>query len=93
VWADNNCQDGPNPVDSLITLRHDAELSAETNECPEMGEVVDVQDASLHQWGDIDCSDEVDAVDALKILRYDAALSVNQEEGCPEINHEVTIIR
>jgi hypothetical protein len=93
VWGDNNCLDGPNAVDALITLRHDANLSAETNECPEMGEVVDVQEASLHEWGDIDCSEEIDAVDALKILRYDAALSVNQPEDCPDINHEVTITR
>jgi hypothetical protein len=93
TWGDNNCSESADPVDALLTLRHDAGLEAETNECPEMGQIVDVQGASLHPWGDVDCSDEIDPVDGLKILRYDAGLEVDQTLGCPEIGDEVTISR
>jgi hypothetical protein len=93
VWADNNCTIAPpDPVDSLLVLRADAGLDAETGACPEMGAQVDVQDASLHLWGDVDCSgDPPDPVDSLKILRFDAGLSVAQAGGCPLMGAEVLI--
>jgi Tol biopolymer transport system component len=91
AWGDANCRDGPNPIDGLLTLRHDAGQSAETNECPEMGQEVNVVGASLHLWGDMDCNGTVDPVDALKLLRYDTGLEVQQEEGCPQIGEEVSI--
>ena len=34
AWGDANCRDGPNPIDGLLTLRHDAGQGTETNECP-----------------------------------------------------------
>ena len=91
VWGDNNCSQEANPVDSLLTLRHDAGLSANTGDCPEMGQVVDVQNASPHPWGDVDCGGEITPVDSLKLLRYDAGLGVTQAAGCPLIGAEVTI--
>ena len=92
VWGDNNCADGANPVDGLLALRHDAGLSTNTGDCPEMGEEVDVTGASLHPWGDVDCNGTVDPVDGLKLLRHDAGLSVQQEAECPDIGEEVTVI-
>ncbi|MEX0682184.1 MAG: hypothetical protein WD904_01335 [Dehalococcoidia bacterium] len=95
VWGNNNCSgdplDQPDPVDSLLTLRHDAGLSTSTGDCPEMGQVVEVANASPHPWGDVDCSGEVNPVDSLKLLRFDAGLSVDQPVGCPEIGDEVLV--
>ena len=91
TWGDNNCADGPNPVDGLLALRHDAGLSTNTGDCPEMGEEVDVTGASLHPWGDVDCNGSVDPVDGLKLLRYDAGLDVAQEPECPEVGDIVTV--
>ena len=51
VWGDNNCADGPNPVDGLLALRFDAGLGTDTGDCPDMGEEVDVVGASVHPWG------------------------------------------
>ena len=91
IWGDNNCADGPNPVDGLLALRFDAGLSTNTGDCPEMGDEVDVTGASLHPWGDVDCNGAVDPVDGLKLLRYDAGLEVAQEPECPEVGAEVLI--
>ena len=91
TWADSNCKDGVNPVDSLLVLRGDAGLSANTNECPPMGASIEVLNASQHTWGDVDCKDGMTPVDSLKILRYDAGLSVSQEAGCPAMASMVTI--
>ncbi|MEX1195413.1 MAG: choice-of-anchor L domain-containing protein [Dehalococcoidia bacterium] len=91
IWGDDNCSQSPDPVDSLITLRFDAGLDTITNECPEMGDVVEVVNASPHPWGDVDCGGEVNPVDSLKLLRFDAGLNVVQEEGCPEIGSAVEI--
>ncbi|HUF52407.1 MAG TPA: choice-of-anchor L domain-containing protein [Dehalococcoidia bacterium] len=91
IWGDHNCSDQADPVDALLNLRHDAGLSTITNECPEMGIVVEVLQASPHPWGDVDCSGGPDPVDALKILRYDAGLNVSQPEDCPEIGSQVEI--
>ena len=51
AWGDASCRDGPNPIDGLLTLRHDAGQGTETNECPEMGQEVDLVAASLHPVG------------------------------------------
>ena len=64
---------------------------ADTGGCPEMGEDVDVQNASIHRWGDIDCSEVVDPVDALKLLRYDAGLDVARPPDCPDPGEAVAI--
>lgn len=92
IWGDDNCSGEPDPVDSLLTLRHDAGLSTNTGDCPDFGQVVDVQDASLHAWGDVDCGGEITPVDSLKLLRYDAGLSVTKAAGCPEIGAGVNIV-
>ena len=92
VWGDNNCSGSVDPVDSLLTLRHDAGLSANTGDCPEMGRAVDVQNASLHPWGDVDCGGEITPVDSLKLLRHDAGLGVAQAADCPSIGSEITIV-
>ncbi len=92
VWGDNNCSGSANPVDSLLTLRHDAGLSANTGSCPRMGAVVDVQNASSHAWGDVDCGGDVTPVDSLKLLRYDAGLSVTQEASCPATGSDVLLV-
>ncbi len=76
----------------MLALRFDAGLSANTNECPDMGSDIDVLFASPHMWGNVDCKDGVSPVDALKILRFDAGLSVSQEAGCPAMGSEVTLI-
>jgi CSLREA domain-containing protein len=90
-WGDHNCSQSVDPVDGLLNLRHDAGLSAETNECPGMGEEVDVQGASTHVWGDLDCSGEADPVDGLKVLRFDAGLDVQRPAGCPDPGETVTV--
>jgi CSLREA domain-containing protein len=97
TWGNANCSgpgrmDPPDPVDSLLTLRHDAGLGANTGDCPPLGTEVDVLNASLHTWGDVDCSGAVDPVDSLKVLRSDAGLSVSQEAGCPGMGAAVTIV-
>ncbi len=91
VWGDSNCSGSANPVDSLLTLRFDAGLSISTGDCPNFGQVVDVQNASPHPWGDVDCGGDVTPVDSLKLLRYDAGLGVPQAAGCPAIGSLVIL--
>ena len=92
TWGDNNCSGSADPIDSLLTLRFDAGLPANTGNCPDFGEVVDVQNASLHRWGDVDCGGNVTPVDSLKLLRFDAGLGVTQEPGCPGMGSEVLVV-
>ncbi len=92
IWGDHNCSGEPNPVDALLTLRHDAGLSANTGDCPEMGVVVEVVGASPHLWGDVDCGGEITPVDSLKLLRFDAGLSVPQAAGCPLLGSAVLVV-
>ncbi len=92
IWGDANCSGEANPVDSLLALRHDAGLSADTGDCPEIGAGIEVLNASEHIWGDVDCGGEVTPVDSLKLLRFDAGLNVAQEEGCPGMGTSVTIV-
>ncbi|MEX2390898.1 MAG: hypothetical protein WD904_04810 [Dehalococcoidia bacterium] len=91
-WGDANCSGESDPVDSLLTLRFDAGLSTNTGDCPPMGEVVEVANASPHPWGDVDCSGEVNPVDSLKLLRFDAGLPVAQEPDCPPIGDTVSVL-
>jgi hypothetical protein len=101
VWGDHQCDEEPNPVDSLLVLREDAGLGVNTNDCPPLGipiEILEVTPAGLGEgdgdpgtWGNVDCDNQLSPVDSLKILRYDAGLSVIQEQGCPPIGAEVTI--
>jgi hypothetical protein len=97
TWGNANCSgaghmDPADPVDSLLTLRVDAGLDANTGDCPPLNTEVDVLNASLHIWGDVDCSGEMNPVDSLKILRFDAGLSVAQEDGCPGMGAAITIV-
>ncbi len=91
TWADNNCKDGVNPVDSLFVLRGDAGVPTNTGDCPDMGQDIEVLNASPHIWGDVDCNGSMTPVDSLKILRYDAGLGASQDEGCPGMGTSVTI--
>jgi hypothetical protein len=91
TWADNNCKDGVNPVDSLFVLRADAGLPTDTGDCPDMGQGIDVLNASPHIWGDVDCNDGMTPVDSLKVLRHDAGLSASQEQPCPAMGQQVQI--
>ena len=92
MWADANCSQDVNPIDSLLTLRDDAGLLVDTQGCPALQTTVDVLNASPHVWGDADCNGEMTPVDSLKILRYDAGLDVSQEENCPLIGSDVQVI-
>jgi hypothetical protein len=93
AWGDNNCSGPPpDPVDSLLALRFDAGLDANTGDCPDMGQVVDVQNASPHPWGDVDCGGDVNPVDSLKLLRFDGGLSVDQEDGCPLVGANIVVV-
>ncbi len=92
TWGDANCSGSAGPVDSLLTLRYDAGLSANTGDCPDFGQVVEVQSASPHPWGDVDCGGDVTPVDSLKLLRFDAGLSVSQADGCPLIGSDVIVV-
>jgi hypothetical protein len=91
IWGDNNCSGSVDPVDGLLELRFDAGLSANTNECPDMGQVVEAAGASPHPWGDVDCDGQAGPVDSLKLLRHDAGLSVGQEPECPAIGSAVLV--
>ncbi|HUF54250.1 MAG TPA: right-handed parallel beta-helix repeat-containing protein [Dehalococcoidia bacterium] len=93
IWGDHNCSGAADPVDALLVLRHDAGLTTQTNECPEMGAQVDVTAvAVIRLWGDLDCSGAVDPVDALKGLRFDAALPITQSPGCPDAGQQVIVV-
>jgi len=92
IWGDHNCSGSANPIDSMLTLRYDAGLSANTGDCPDLGQVVDVASGSPHTWGDVDCSGDVTPVDSLKLLRSDAGLNVSQEASCTPIGVEVGVV-
>jgi hypothetical protein len=93
TWGDNNCSPGPpDPVDSLVTLRFDAGLSTDTSVCPDMNQELDTNAPGAQRWGDVDCSGEVSPVDSLKLLRFDGGLSVDQEDPCPEVGSQISIL-
>ena len=91
VWGDANRSNSADPVDSLLTLRHDAGLAVNSGDGPKLGETVEVLGASPHLWGDVDCSGGIDPIDSLKLLRADVGLSVSQGADCPEIGSTVQI--
>jgi hypothetical protein len=101
VWGDYQCDNDVNPIDGLLTLRHDAGLNVNTGDCPPMGidiEVLSINVAGLGEgdgdpqvWGNVDCDSQISPIDALKILRHDAGLSVSQEAGCPPVGSDVTV--
>jgi hypothetical protein len=91
IWADNNCSQQVDPVDSLFVLRGDAGLPTSTGGCPEMGQAIGVHNASPHIWGDVDCQNGMTPADSLKILRYDAGLSASQAAGCPPLGSQVLV--
>jgi hypothetical protein len=103
VWADTQCDEQVDPLDSLFILRFDAGIKLSQTPCPALGEdveVLEIEPAGLGEgdgdprvWGDADCNDEIDPVDSLKILRHDAGLDVAQGEGCPPLAAVVTIQR
>ena len=80
------------PVGARIGAVSRAPRITNTGDCPDFGQVVDVQNASPHPWGDVDCGGEVTPVDSLKLLRFDAGLGVSQADGCPLIGASVTIV-
>ena len=87
-WGDVDCsQAAPDPVDSLLTLRHDAGLSADTAGCPAVGTAFVMVDTFI--WGDVDCSGDVNPVDSLKILRFDSGLGIGQVPGCPALGSTI----
>ena len=79
-------------MDSLFVLRGDAGLPTDTGVCPNMGQAIEILNASPHIWGDVDCTGDMSPVDSLKVLRFDAGLSASQEEGCPGMGTSVTIV-
>ncbi|MCH7483609.1 MAG: hypothetical protein IIA90_00495, partial [Chloroflexi bacterium] len=91
IWADGNCSGSVDPIDALVTMRHDAGFDTLTAECPGMGWTVQLVGGSQHTWGDVDCSGEVNPIDALKILRFDVGLSLSQEADCPGMGAAVLI--
>lgn len=88
AWGDHNCSGTVDTEDALLALAHAANLETDTGDCPEMGEPVDVENASIHAWGDVDCSDEVDAGDALELFAYAAGIEVSQPGSCPDVGDE-----
>jgi CSLREA domain-containing protein len=91
IWGDHDCSGFADPIDSLLTLRHDAGLGTDTGDCPDFGAAVPASGPAL-TWGDVDCNGTIDPIDALKLLRHDAGLSVQQEEGCPNIGDGVVVL-
>lgn len=91
IWGDVNCSGSVDPVDALLTMRFDSGLPTNTGDCPDMGEIVEIVDASRHPWGDVDCSGSANTIDSLKLLRNDAGLGVSQAANCPLIGSEVQL--
>ncbi len=91
MWADDNCSGSVDPVDALVTMRHDVGLGTPIAECSGMGWTVQLVGGSQRTWGDIDCSGEVNPIDALKILIFDAGLPLTQQAGCPAMGEAILI--
>lgn len=92
TFGDINCNMSADSVDALALQRDLAALPVnQTQPCPDIGDIVDIANASQHPWGDMDCDGDVDSVDSLKILRSVAALPVQQEPGCPAIGSAVEV--
>lgn len=92
TFGDVTCNGPADSVDALAIQRDQASLPVnQTQPCPGIGDIVDIEGASEHPWGDVDCDDDVDTVDSLKILRSVAALPVQQTEPCPDIGSQVLV--
>ena len=91
TWADDDCSGSVDPVDALVTMRHDVGLDTQTFDCFGMGGTVQLIGGSQRIWGDVDCSGEVNPVDALKILIFDAGLPLSQEADCPAMGAAIMI--
>ena len=91
MWADHDCSGSVDPVDALVTMRHDVGLDTLISGCPGMGLTVQLVGGSQRTWGDVDCSGEVTPVDALKILIFDAGLQPSQGAGCPAMGAAILI--
>lgn len=91
MWADDNCSGSVDPVDALLTIRHDVGSETLIAGCPSMGWAVQIVGGSQRTWGDVDCNGEVNPIDALKVLIFDAGLSPSQETGCPGLGAAVQI--
>jgi len=98
LWADIDCSNNVNPIDSLKMLRADAGLSvSQQANCPAPSTSLDVtwgtavQTTTTEKWADSDCSGSLNPVDSLKVLRFDAGLTNIQQEPCPDIGSEVLI--
>ncbi len=91
MWADGDCSGSVDPVDALVTMRHDVGFDTLTSGCLGMGWTVQLVGGSQRIWGDVDCSGEVTPVDALKILIFDAGLPFSQEAGCPGMGAAILI--
>jgi len=93
TWGDNDCDDALSAVDALVDLLFVALLPAPQPAagCPDVGDDVDVANASPHIWGDVDCSGAVDSVDSLRILREVARLGNAPVAGCPDVGDEVLV--
>ncbi|MCH8815613.1 MAG: PD40 domain-containing protein [Chloroflexi bacterium] len=87
--GDDDCDGDIDPVDALVSLRHNAGFSLNQQPgCPALGGALLAAlpaGAAPDLFGDVDCDDDVDSVDALKILRSVAAFSVTQNEPCVDI--------
>jgi hypothetical protein len=88
AWGDHDCSGTPDEGDGLIGLAQAAGLETDTGDCFEMGEAVDVANASVHDWGDVDCSGVIDALDALEVFAYAAGIEESQPGSCPDIGEE-----
>lgn len=91
IWADANCLNGINPVDSLIVLRADAGLSVTLGSpCAPLGDF-GLFDGTSRMWGDFDCDLSLSPIDSLKILQYDSGFQPIQTGDCPAFGSLVTL--
>jgi len=91
VWGDVNCNDNPDPVDSLLVLRFDAGLAVNPQAgCPATGAFLFIG-AQQVRWGNVDCQAGVNPVDSLKILLADAGSPAPQPAECPELGDIVFV--
>jgi hypothetical protein len=92
VWGDVNCNDSPDPVDSLLVLRFDAGLAVNNPQagCPATGAFLFIG-AQQVRWGNVDCQAGVNPIDSLKILLADAGSPAPQPALCPELGDTVFV--
>ena len=84
-WGDLNCSLATDPIDAALVVIFFADLSADTGDCPDMFDVVDVAGSSLHVWGDVTCDELIDGTDAIAILSHYAGGPDVPTGPCPEV--------